>query len=512
MPGMRIPRVEGQIRAPGPIQGVEGVQGNPSANGGASGKALQSLGGTVGDVAKVVINRQEQSEVSDLNTKFAQAQADYTKKWQETLQSADPGDKDVASKFMQDFNDHAESLGEGLSTRAGQLFFQRQKAELGAHFETTANAMTAELAGMKARQDYTRTVDSLSESLINDPALFEKSLASLDEQIGIAVAGGMPRKAALELQAKDRATLAKNTVEGYMQKDPEGTRKRLEAGEWAGYLDGDTKLQLMREIHTTISAQHADAERQRQQAERVKKERQNAQQTTFLAQLVKGELTAQEVIQNKVLDSFGSGSKEQFIGLIQKMNAAGGKMTKDPSRFVELFQAIHDGTLTDENDLNEYVGDGIDEKWLQTLRNEMQGKGTIEGDAASQAKDAMTKTAYQVLARPDALGVADPQGAENYKNFLLDFIDKWNLKVQQGVSARRLRDPKDPEYMGNDYLAYNKDTLGRVQALGMAAGGGAVPVSSMAPAPEARAPVAPNTNKARKPNESAAEYLQRMGK
>lgn len=507
----RIKIYESQVRAPGPVNDPSAPQANAQMMGGAMGEGLKDLGQGVTKVGDLLNQRAEQNELSDLNAYFAKTHADYTKKWQDTIGKADPSDTSVVQDFTDDLQDNFDTRREQISTRAGQLYFDRQSAEMSGHFLQTANAGQAELAGEKARNDYKSTVDNLSASLINDPSSFKQVLQQHDDALGNLVQSGLlPQKMALQLKERYEPELAKAAVRGWIRLDPDGTEQTINNGGWDKYLSGDDKYQMQGEVRVAKNAAFAQEERLRHEQERQKKEAQNARQTEYLQKMFgkTDTFNIQQVLDDNVLESFGSGSKEQLINMYMSSVKKGEK--NDYGAIRDAFRRINlpDGSpdkITDENDLNQGFIDGHwDSSNLQMLRNEINGKKTASGAAAAEMKSSMVKTAEKVLAGPNALGMVDPEGGANYIRYLGDFLKQWDDKVRSGTPASKLIDPKSPDYMGNMFLQYQKSTGEIIDAKVRAVTDG--PQSAPSPTPQAI-----SNDVLRKSGESPADYLKRRG-
>jgi hypothetical protein len=275
--------------------------------------------------------------------------------------------------------------------------------------------------------------------------------------------GLLSREKALELRERNFPELAQATVRGWIRLSPAIAKKQLDDGKWDGLVSGDTKYTLYREVHTAEDAIRTQAERNRIDQERAKKAAQNGRQTDYLKEIfLTGTFDAKKVLDDKVLDSFGSGSKEELIKMADAYNRAGGKMKSDPSTVINLFKRIHapesDPTrITDENDLNPYFIDGkLSPDSLNMLRSEFAGRKTTDGANIAALKSQMLKGAEQAIVKKDVMGMVDPDGPANYTRFMADFISEWDEKIRSGIPARKLVDPKAPEYMGDRFRSYVK--------------------------------------------------------
>jgi hypothetical protein len=477
MPRLKVPQVESSVRAPGPVETPNAPQATGEAFGASVGRGLQEAGRGLQSASDTIYRRQEQIEISDLNGKLAQLQADYTKKWQDTLRTAEPGDQKIADNFMADYDKQMEYLVNQVGTRAGQEYFDRRNAELRSHFQMTANASQAELAGVKARTDYTKTMQGLTSSLIRDPSLYESSLDSHAAGLeGLVKTGLLPSSVAAELRTKGEPELAQSAIRGWIKLNPDLAQEQLDRGEWDDKITADTKNALYHEVRTQKAANHAESVRKQQEDKKAKEERQTVAQNKYLNQLlVTKDFNLQAMLDDENLEPFkGAGSKDAIFKLYEEQVKSGGKMRVDSTLVKQLFDRAHlpDGDpnkITDENEVNKYFGQGLDDKWLAFTRNEVQGRKTEEGKAAASFKKAIEDAAYkQIVGEDKVFGLKDPFGSDEYLRYLSEFEKEWQNRLRRGVSARQMADVSDKEYMGNFFKPYVKSFLERMNAQGQA--------------------------------------------
>lgn len=480
-------------------------------------QGLQAVGQGLEAVGQEVARRHEQSEVSDLTAKFAQTQADYSKKWRETLAKADPGDTTIAEKFVEDFDNHVGDMGNDISTPGAQKFYQRQTAQMKLHFTEKAVEGQSVLAGVKAKQDYLQTVGQLSSSLYDDPSSYAHSKELMQSGIEAQVQSGqMTREVALQLETQGRTELAKSALNGWARLDPENTKKDLLSGRWDKEIDGDLKRQMIGRADEEIRGREAEAARARAEQKRILEEQQQQTQNTFLEAMNKGQLTSRKVLDSN-LSAFGSGSKEQFI---QMLKTAAEKPPKtDPATFNRIFQAINkpDGDkdkLTDENDLNHYLGKGLTFEDIGRLRGEMQGKKTIQGRLEATVKNDFFNTYKSSITNSNPmLGKLDNIGDQKLYEFQYFIEQKVNQQRKEGKPVEALFNPNSDEFLGRYVSQYartpqqqmadlRKNMYAPITQEGLAA-----PVNGL---PQSPTPGLPPTQKVQKlPGESAADFLKR---
>lgn len=493
----KLPVYERQVELNGPVQ-TRRASGDDFGAG--IGEGMQQLGATVGRVNDVIYKRKEQNDVSNINAQVAQTHDEYTKRYQEELQK---GTLDT-DKFMEDFQTHLDKAGEGIETRAGNLHYRAASAELKSHFLVTAASGQSQLAGKKAVENYTTTLNSSSSALINDPSSFDLAMKLQTTGLDNLVAtGGLPAEAATKLKSQSATELAKSAVRGWNNLNPQLAKDQLNSGKFDQYFDGDVKKQLLGEVTMAENAKLIESERLKRAHEEIVKQQQTVTQNSFLEKMNKNEVTADDVLKSN-LDPFGSGSKEQFLNMLKAHNSAENKIKTDPGVMIDTWDRIHlpdddPRKIRDENELNDKLGRGLTLENINALRGEISGKKTQEGNIESELKKGLTEIAKGKLTKSNAMtGLRDPIGDENYQRWLGGFLQDYNKKRKEGKTAEQMLNPDSPDYLGksiNQYMRSQKQIL-QDQIKGMKG-----PSASAAPTPEPR-----------KPGESASDYLKRMGK
>lgn len=254
----------------------------------------------------------------------------------------------------------------------------------------------------------------------------------IQKNVGDALAAVMGAKVFQGRSAEARAIFEQAVTE----KIP-GTDLPMFSGERMAELGMFVKRAEEAEALDKIQAEqraHAAAEGERRKT-----------QDDFLKKMQAGNLSATEVLASN-LDPFGSGSKEQFLQML-KVGASGGEMKTNNELYIQLFDRIHmpdgfPGKLTDENELNQYMGRGLNPVSINQLRAEIQGKRTQEGSVESELKkNFLTMARNQISGTNQLLGIADPRGDQKYFEFLQYFLGAYDKAVRAGGNPAELLDP-----------------------------------------------------------------------
>lgn len=444
-----MPRIKG-IDVEGRVQGAMDFRRASGEDfGTATGRAMQRLGGAVVSVGEVLHKRAEEDEVSSIAAEMSQLHADYAQKYREDFNKADPNDKEFAERFLDDFQQKAQEVGSKASTRRGQQHFQSLFSQMGSHFQTTAYAGQAELAGTKAKMDFVNTLDASSAALLNDPSSFDVALFNVESTLAEKVASGaIPAVKAEEFRLQSRRELAKSMIMGWAKADPEKARSDLENGKWDGLLDVDLKAQLIGNAKQELNARRADEAFIRESERRALEEAQKATGNKLLAKLeLQGLLDPKEVI-NSNLDFH---QKEWFIRLAeQKANREAKELEEvNPYLVRSLWEKIHlpDGhpdKIIDENDLNQYALNGLDMRYFNILRTEIQGTKTAEGKMILEQRKRLMETAKKAFTK-SVYGIPDPDGDLRFAKFMSRITEESRELRKQGVTALELYDANHPK-------------------------------------------------------------------
>lgn len=504
----RFPEYELRSQVSGPAQTRRATAEDFGAG---IGYAVAEAGRGLQETGKAIERSQAHAELSDVHAKMAEAQGEYTTYLQESLRTADPADKTFADNFLQKYDDHVSKIGEGLSTAQGKNLFNQLKAQQRAHFLEASKHGQADLAGVKAKEDYLTSLNSASSSLLQDPSSFDMQREQQDLFLKSYVESGGNTEAALKLKAHSDTELAKSAISGWAATDPDYAKELLNKGRFDTYFDGDVKRQMYGHVDMAIRAKEVEAERRRREQERILAEQQMKTQNQFLKDMVDNKLDTNQIL-NSNLDAFGSGSKSAFLNMLETHNKAENKIKADSGVFIEQWDRIHlpDGDprrLTNENELNGLFGRGLDLQSIKALREEMQNKRSPEGQIESQLKNSLLQTAKSRLTK-SGFGVPDPDGDQNYHNFLTYFLNEYESQKKAGKTPNQLLDEASPDYLGRQLERFVKTPQQNIEAMARRLGNNnAAPVYGPQPPVTTLSP-----EQARRPGESISQWRTRLGR
>lgn len=418
----------------------------------ATGEAVQRLGDAVSQTGQILQRRKEQQEISDIHVKMSQAQSDFTQEFQDQLQKGTLN----TEEFSKNLSDHTDELSDEVGTRAGRLYFNQASAALKAHFLDKVAVGQAEIAGKTAVNNYTKTLNNNSSTLINDPSSFEMIRDAQAEGIKNLVAtGGLPAEAAGKLQTQGEVELGKSALRGWIKLNPQDAKDQLDSGKWDKYFDGDVKHQLYGEIKTAESAERAEDARLKTLQKEALQAEQMKTQNSFLSKLEKNELTTKEVLESN-LDPSGVGGKEHYIKMIDQHNQDR-KFHSDPGVFNDLTQklVLPDGDpnkITDQNEILKHLGKDISITDGNLLLGLLAEKHTPQGEAdAAAQRNAMETVKNRLIKNPL---LPDPKGMELWRDTSAQMLQysleaARNGKTKQQIWAPIIGGKPNPDFVGN---------------------------------------------------------------
>jgi hypothetical protein len=423
---------------------------------GGMGRALSNLGGQISEVGQAVYRRQAQSELSDMNAKFAEARAEWTQIIDEETRN---GTIDTA-KAQERYQDYVNKMNQGFETAEGREYFERESARLGQYVTKASVRGQATVAGARAEGAWRHALSKNSSSLMGDPSEFaavhQSTIESIDAQVA---AGAIPASAAEKFKLQTSTELAKSAVRGWADLSPDIAQKKLETGEFDQYFDGDVKAQMRSYINQQQAAKEVEGRRREAAEERATKRREESWQQDNIAKLSTNELTPKEVLSSPMT----SAAKLRWLKLIDegaKQNAQ-----TDPAVENELFRRINlpagdPQNIEDTNQLARFVGKGIDVNSFQKLNRWIDK--SPEGQAMKANRKKLIDFATARLVRKDTFGMADPKGEHNLSQFMVDLQEKESQFRKEGKPVADLYNPHSKDYFGfnsDKYKRSSKDIM-----------------------------------------------------
>lgn len=464
-------------------------------------KQIQQTGDSAVMLGDAMYKKAQQAEVTDATVKFAEYQAKKTNELQDQIRAGTVNPEEFNNKLDEELG----QMSGDYSTRAASDYFEKAAAQLKAHFQTSAAAAGAEIAGTKAVEGHKLEIDQRSATLMKEPSDFKNTLELQNQSIDAKVAAGiLPFKAGEELKSMARKDFGKAAIRGWMDLDPKGTQEQLKSGQWDDVLGGDEKKQLLGEIQTHITAQTVEKLRIESEQRKAKEYADRDTQNVMLTRMYSGQLSTKDILQSNL----DFGNKKEMLTMLQTHVEQGEKIRTDAGTYVDIFNRIHapDGDpnkITDESELNKYLGKGLTLENINSFRAEIQNKHTEQGQFETKMEQQVLKAAEQSLVRANPmLGIKDPDGEMALAGFMQHFQQKKDEFRKAGKSIMDLLNPSSKDYVGNDIKTFMK-TPQQIMKSNMDMLKNDGQQNTAAPQP------AIDPEKARKPNESIIEWRKR---
>jgi len=411
-----------------------------------TGRGLAALGQGIGNAVDGTIDyfekkqqKEEQDEKSNLNVKFSEAQASFTKDWQEQVRTGDGTDPDMAKNFIDRYDEYMGEIGASAKTPGGKKYFAENNAQLKGHLTKSVYAGQAELAGQKAKIDFGKALNFSTSALIDNPTGFEYARNQQDGYIsGLVSSGRISELDGQQLKAEKDKQLAIAAVRGGSKLNPEYAKKELESGKWDQYLDASSKESLYGYIERDQNARETDLARRQSLEEKAFKAKQNVAYDDMMEKWSEGKLTARDVT-DSILDP-----KEQRVLLttLKREAKAARTLKSNPAKVNKMYERVvilpdgHPAKIANESQLDDLFMRGhISVQDHKAARDLLKKSKTEEGKLENKYKAA----AYDQIKR--TITGKSPREAEMLMGARQSYERAFAEGIRKGKSPEELTDP-----------------------------------------------------------------------
>lgn len=417
------------------------------------GNALSRVGAQISDIGEQVHKRDVQSEITDITAKMAQAHAELSDGLDNTLKSKGAADDpDLATKFMQGYDDRMNDIADSATTPEAQQYFERANAQARAHFTMQSMRGQARLKGDKAADDYGTALNSWSYNVAKDPSYFDTAKNLHDQLITHMVDTGLlPEQKGDELRAQGETSLAQAQLKGMIDISPEAAQKELKSGRWSDYFSGDQYFQAEKEVQSGLNAKEIQQERQQAAQQRLQKQKGEAWQNKIAAGIRDGDTSPefQDAFKNPP-----AGIPWQDVEAMQKYAKYNQDLKYDTNKgaMAEIYRRIHtDGEdkIQSPGQIYSIAAGLVSPRDTDYLVKELSNKNDPAKKNEAQLKDSFVKMAlHQLNPFPVTAGERTP----DQQGFLGAFLPEYEKQVAAGKDPVKLLTPGIP---GNtDYMGY----------------------------------------------------------
>lgn len=261
---------------------------------------------------------------------------------------------------------------------------------------------------------------------------------------------------------------------------------------WTHLTDAQ-RVAIGRQAEQGIRADQISIQQNAAMRDKAVKDQQQQVENQFLNKMIDGKLTVDDIRSNQTLTA---PQREHWYNAI---NSATQKQDKtDPTTFNAVFDRIHaadndPNKITDPDQLNKFMGQGLSFADVKRLQGEVQGRGTPEADL----KKRFYGMAHAQITKPAMPGMVDPEGEKNYYQWQAYADNVIAQKQKEGKSLHDLLDPTSREYLGPTIDRFTNSTQQVIANMAKRGTGGA------------STPLPPEQQ--RKAGESIDAYMKRTG-
>ena len=458
---------------------------------GAIGQGIAKVGAALSGLEDTIHKNNVTKEVNETHVQLSKIRNDYTLRIQDETQK---GTIDT-QKIQQDYQEEVNKITGFASTGAGKSYFEKHSATLGFDLTRSAALAQAQVAGKKAVEQWQKSIDFNGNTLQKSPADFQdvlsSSLSAIDEQVS---SGSLDSTDAEKLKRLTENEYAQQAVVGWANISPDTAKDLLEKGQFDKYLSGDQKSKLFSTIKTYKTAEGTEIERVKKLEEEKKKKISEAWEQGNLEKLHTNTISPKDILSSPL----EANRKIQWLNMMEKNLKE--TVQTDPSVKNELIRRImlpdnDPNKIVDPTQLYNHVGKGLTIPDITQMTKFLER--TPEGKRLKDNRTLLLKQADATLVKRDPItGQPDPQGPYNMSLFTNALIDAEEKMRKEGKDASELYNPNSKDFFGNQILKY-KATPQEIFQRQMNFQGFKAP---------------DNVKEARLENESAEEYLKRVGK
>lgn len=428
--------------APGPIAGGRRATGEDF--GGGIGEAVSGLGDTGRKVSAELELRQQEDETRKALVTSTELRAKYAKELDEaTLSGADLAP--IRERMQADY----AKIGEGFATRKGADAVAVYSANANLMFDEQANRIDVQRAVTTARLDGSKFLNNAA-ALIQSNPLYLKA-AEQDADALASTFSGIPAhmRAALADDLKKDLNMAAAVSSARV--DPEGTRKKLEAGEWN--LSPEQRNMAINSADTEMRAKRADESYQRGVEKERRQEANDKARDDLFKGIMSGTARRRDIMDNPDLTP---ATREHMINVLEQRGRelSSGAVKTDPITERNLWMAINapDGTpgkIYTADPIFEAVKAGkMSTDAANRMLSQLAGQKDENGRTIGQKLNGLSSTVGRALSQDPQFAAQPALVAQIQLDFQARVQQKADDLRKAGKDPTEIFNPDSKEYVG----------------------------------------------------------------
>ncbi len=295
------------------------------------------------------------------------------------------------------------------------------------------------------------------------------SLRVLREDLNGHVGSTIDEASASKLYSKYGGDIAKSYIGGLAESSIEmsPTRRAIVLSEareklrnlppeFSGLLDGNDLRILGNQIDSAERAGVQNDNYREALGKKALQESRDKEQNKILEDIYEGKGSVKSILKSNLdpdkkqtmlnvlkarLDEPNIPSQDALHGVFQRIHAE----PSDPKRIT-----------SDDQLLKEFTKGKLTLTQLKQARTELGSLGTVQGQVEGDMKKHLMRQAEAALAKPNSMGMVDPDGQENMAKFNSYVIGEIEAQKRSGKPVRELLDANSPNYLGKAITNYKK--------------------------------------------------------
>lgn len=429
------------------------ISGGRRAEAGDFGADLSSVGPALKKVSNELQERVADDESRKAVVASAEIRAKYAKALDEAALSGAPLEP-LKEQMRQDLG----KVSEAFTTKKAADHMAVNIANADLMFDEQANRINVTRATAAAKVEGEKLIASLGSTIQSNPAYLPVAEDTIQAFAG-TLTGVRPDQRAtivqgLTQQANMAAALAAARI------DPEGTKKRLEAGEWK--LDPEHRNTAVNMATTQQHARDAAAALQRAEAERNRKVLEEKSESDIQAAIMKGELSSKKLRDVLTTDpNLQSDSRNRLLAFAhaRAQELKEGAQKSDPSTKRALWLAANappedSGKLWNIAPILDAVKAGkLSTHDADALIRDVQGGKDAAGQRVNVKMRDMSVKFERAFAADPRSAMFDAQDkaaiANDYTARVREQFDEITNRKDGNKNPMEMFNPKSPDYVGS---------------------------------------------------------------